>query len=141
MEPLFRIQKRAVRVIAGVPRNSPSNVCFESLNILKLEELHHLSFQTFMYKWYHNKLPPIFDEFLKRVTHHHATRLMHSVTILLKRPTDLSSGLGMRSIRYRGVLCHNHFSQVVSYNSSIHTYKKHLKRYLLEYVVDLLPYS
>ena len=141
LEPLFRIQKRAVRVIAGVPRNSPSKMCFESLKILKLEELHHMSIQSFMYKWYHNKLPSIFDDFFKRVTHHHATRLMHSVTILLERPNDLSSGLGMRSIRYRGVLCHNHFSKYVSYNSSIHTYKQHLKRYLLENVVDLLPYS
>ena len=139
-EPLFRLQKRAVRVIAGAKRNSHSQPLFQELNILTLDKLHHLSVQMLMFKWYHNSLPDIFDPFFKPVSHRHQTRLVTSTTVLLQRPNDLSSELGMRSIRYRGALCHNHFSSKVNYNVSIQTYKLHLKRYLLDSDINLLPY-
>ena len=139
-EPLFRLQKRAVRVIAGAKKNSHSEPLFAQLNILTLEKLHHLAVQTLMFKWYHNSLPAIFDTFFIRTEHQHQTRLMAATPILLKRPNDLSSELGMRSIRYRGVLCHNYFSTKFSYNVTIHTYKQYLKRHLLTRDISLLPY-
>ena len=127
-------------MIAGARKNSHSEPLFQQLNILKLEKLHHLAVQIIMFKWYHNSLPNIFDPFFKLVSHRHQTRLSTSLTVLLQRPTDLSSDLGMRSIRYRGVLCNNHFSSKISYNVSIQTYKLHLKRYLLNNDINLLPY-
>ena len=139
-ESLFHLQKRAVRVIAGARRNSHSEPLFQQLNILNLEKLHHLSVQMLMFKWYHNSLPDIFESFFKPVSHRHHTRLATSTSILLERPKDLSSDLGMRSIRYRGVLCHNHLSSKISYNVSIQTYKLHLKRFLLNNDITLLPY-
>ena len=130
-EPLFRLQKRAVRVIAGASKNSHSEPLFQQLNILNLEKLHHLSVQMLMFKWYHNSLPDIFDSFFKPVSHRHRTRLATSISVLLERPKDLSSDLGMRSIRYRGVLCHNHLSSKISYYIPIQTYKLHLERFLM----------
>ena len=141
IEPLFRKQKRAVRVIAGAKRNSHSEPLFKELKILKLDQLHTLATQTFMYKFIHDKLPRIFNTFFTESRHSHATRLKTATDTLLRRPNDLDKGVGTRSIRYRGVLCHNFFSPLISYNMSFPTYKTHLKRYLLEHDVSLLPYS
>ena len=140
IEPLHRLLKRAVRVIAGAKRNSHSLPLFNELKILTISEMHHLAIQTFMYKYFNDKLPAIFNEFFVQSQHSHATRLNTTTDILLRRPSDLSSGLGMRSIRYRGVLCHNYFSRSVSYNISLQTYKKQLKQFILQNEIDLLPY-
>ena len=140
LEPLNRLLKRAVRVIAGAKRNSHSAPIFCELKILTISEMHHLAIQTFMHKYFNDKLPKIFDEFFVRSQHQHATRLNTTTDILLKRPSDLSSALGMRSIRYRGVLCHNYFSRSISYNVSLQTYKKQLKQFILQNDIDLLPY-
>ena len=81
-EPLFRLQKRAVRVIAGASKNSHSEPLFQQLNILNLGKLHHLSVQMLMFKWYHNSLPDIFESFFKPVSHRHRTRLTTSISVL-----------------------------------------------------------
>ena len=141
IDPLFRLQKRAVRVIAGAKRNAASEPLFKQLKILKIEELHHLSIQTFMYKFFNDKLPHIFKDFFEQSIHSYATRLRTSTGVLLKRPKDLSKGLGMRSIRYRGVLCHNFFSPHISYNVGLQTYKSQLKQYILQNEINVLPYS
>ena len=140
-DPLFRRQKRAVRVIAGARRNAASTPLFKELKILRLGELHHLAIQTIMYKWIHDKLPVIFDNFFHSVQHTYGTRSKTRAGIVLERPSDLKSNLGMRSIRYRGVLCHNFFSANLSYNCSLATYKHHLKDFLLNNEISLLPYS
>ena len=127
-------------MIAGAKRNAHSMPLFSDLKILTIGEMHHLAIQTFMYKYFNDKLPDIFKDFFSRSLHGHTTRLNTTTDILLKHPSDLSSGLGMRSIRYRGVLCHNYFSPNISYNVSLHTYKKQLKQFILQNDIDLLPY-
>ena len=94
-----------------------------------------------MYKFFNDKLPPIFNNFFEQMAHNYATRLRTSTGILLKRPKDLSKGLGMRSIRYRGVLCHNFFSPHISYNVGLQTYKSKLKQFILQNEINILQYS
>ena len=93
-------------MIAGAKRNSHSEPLFKELKILKLDQLHTLATQTFMYKFIHDKLPRIFNIFFTESRHSHATRLKTATDTLLRRPNDLDKGVGTRSIRYRGVLCH-----------------------------------
>ena len=76
-KPLFRFQKRAVRVIAGAKRNVDSEPLFTQLDILSLEKNHHLTVQTLMVNWYHSSLPAIFDTFFTRVEHRHHTPSWH----------------------------------------------------------------
>ena len=143
IEPLFRRQKRAIRVVAGVRRNAHTEPLFKELKILTLQQMYLLSIQVIMYKWYHEKLPPIFKDFFVRVQHTHRTRAITNTDILLKRPhlSDLSTVTGMRSIRYTGVICHNFFSLKLSYRVSFSCYKSHLKQYLLDNEVNLMPYT
>ena len=56
-ELLFKIQKKAVRHIANVQYNAPTDHLFKSLNILKFEELIQLELLKFMYRFNKNSIP------------------------------------------------------------------------------------
>ena len=100
LDPLFRKQKRAVRVVIGASKRAHTEPIFDELKILKLKSIHYLALQTFMYKYYHSKLPNIFDSFFTPISHRYSSRRVNQ----LMRPTDLKLNIGLRSIRYQGVL-------------------------------------
>ena len=77
VNPLFILQKRAVRLITFSNFIEHSNPLFIRLNILKFCDI--VKFQTaiFMYDYHHGNLPEVFDSFFSRVNrrHNYNTRL------------------------------------------------------------------
>ena len=73
---LMILQKRAVRVIAGVPRCVHSGPLFTNLRLLKLEQIRTLQIGLFMYRYEHGLLPACFKVFfhLGSDVHTHYTR-------------------------------------------------------------------
>ena len=63
LEPLVKLQKRAVRIIMGVKRNSPTDPIFWKLKILKFKQIYLYSVQQFVFKFHHRMLPIIFNDF------------------------------------------------------------------------------
>ena len=61
--PLFRLQKRAVRIIAGAKRYEPSDPLFRKFRILKLDQIYIYTVHLFMLKFRYNLLPEIFENF------------------------------------------------------------------------------
>jgi len=57
---LFRIQKRAIRLIANSEWNALTAPLFRGLNILTIRQLNILHVALFMYKVYNNLLPQYF---------------------------------------------------------------------------------
>ena len=53
LNPLVVLQKRAVRVIAGAKRNSPTEPIFKKLKLLKLKQIYLFAVQLFVFKFYH----------------------------------------------------------------------------------------
>ena len=51
------VQKRAIRIIAGVPYNTHSSELFKKLDILKLRDIYNSQIGKFMYNFTHVKLP------------------------------------------------------------------------------------
>ena len=74
---LLVLQKRIVRIICGKRRLSPSLELFKSLKILPVKELQEFKLSIFCFKFKHQKLPSIFDDFLTNITdiHSHETRV------------------------------------------------------------------
>ena len=66
LDPLCKIQKRAIRVVALAKRYSHTDPIFKSLRLLKLKEIHAYSVQLFMFKYHHDKLPTVFKDFFTR---------------------------------------------------------------------------
>ena len=62
-QPLFMLQKRAIRVIPFFKFHEHSSPIFKQLNVVKLPELVFLNISVFMYKFHNRRLPSVSDTF------------------------------------------------------------------------------
>ena len=60
LEPLFKLQKRAIRIISYAERRAHTETLFKDLKLLRLKSIYVYSVQLFMYKYHHGTLPHIF---------------------------------------------------------------------------------
>ena len=129
LDPLVKIQKRALRVISFEKRDSHTDPLFKKSRLLKLNEIYVYSIQLFMFKFHHYKLPLMFYAFFTRNTdiHDYPTRQEQHLHVPLTR-THLTSSC----VRNMGVKVYNHFYDILDLNCSYYTYKKNLKQYLIE---------
>ena len=76
LEPLMKLQKRAVRQITGAGRYGHTMPIFQSLNILNIPKLSIYSVLIFLYKYHHRDLPNFFADFFMTndTFHEHDTR-------------------------------------------------------------------
>ena len=128
IDPLVKIQKKALRIITGSHRLAHTEPIFKELKVLTVEKLYMYAVQMFMFKFHNGLLPNIFGEFfvVNADIHGHNTRQSHYYHSVL-RGTDQTS----RRIRLTGVATHNFFSDVLDFKYSIGHYKTLLKRYLI----------
>jgi hypothetical protein len=66
LEPLIKLQKKAIRIITGTKYNSHTADKFTKLNIMPLPQLADYSKLLFMYDYINDKLPLSFQETWKR---------------------------------------------------------------------------
>ena len=129
LEPLIKLQKRAIRVVVGAKRYSHTDPIFKRLRILKLRQIYVFSVQLFVFKYYHELLPSIFDDFFtrNRSFHAHSTRSRDWF-----RPPLFKSAIAKRIIRVTGVRTHNYFESRLNINCSYLSYKVALKIFLID---------
>jgi hypothetical protein len=63
INPIFVLQKRAIRIIRNIRGKDSTKIAFKELKILRLPELYTFSVLTFMYKFKNHLLPITFDNF------------------------------------------------------------------------------
>ena len=133
LEPLFKLQKRAIRVISGARKLDHTTPIFKKLRVLRLNEIYVYSLQTVMYKYYRMSLPKVFDNFftINSNIHSHNTRQSK----LLHLPLCKNSP-SFKSIRRSGVITYNHYSQIINMNCSLSEYKITLKKTILDNGID-----
>ena len=135
MDPLVKLQKRAVRLIAGVKKYEHTDPLFRKFKILKLHQIYIYVVQIIMYKYNHELLPSIFKKFFSRNQdiHHINIRCQN-----LYRPSLINSDPGKRTIRVTGVRTWNYFDNHICFQSSLVSYKLSLKNHLVVYDLSLI---
>ena len=71
---LFKLQKRAMRIITCSKYNSHTDPIFKALKLLKLADIYNLSLLKFYYKFKQKSLPLYFHDILSAHTHSYLTR-------------------------------------------------------------------
>ena len=73
---LIILQKKAIRIIAGVPKGTHTNLIFKKLNLLNLKQLRSVQIGDFIYRFQHNILPSLFHNYFSAGSqiHSHNTR-------------------------------------------------------------------
>jgi exonuclease III len=118
--PIFRAQKRAIRIIENIRRRDSTKAAFKNLKILRLPEIYELSVLIFVYKYKNGLLPPPFLNFYttNRETHHYPTRQAHLFRVPLTK-TKMASTF----IKKTGVSIWNSFANEITHETRVSTFK------------------
>ena len=135
LSPLVIAQKRAIRLIYGEKARVHTKPLFLKSKILPLHYIYLLSVLSFMFKVYHEMLPPVIQHlFSKR----------HTISKYITRQTNTfqipktTTTLTKRSIIFQGPTEFNKLitDPNITLNTSIHTFKKHLKNIFLNELIS-----
>ena len=129
LEPLKKLQKRAIRIIAGVNRLAHTAPLFNDLKVMNIENIYIYNSMLTMYKYHHSKLPSIFSSFFSRniEIHSHNTRQQSKLHVLRKTSTKAGN-----TFRVCGVKIYNHLVTRLDLSAKISPFKKALKMYILD---------
>lgn len=136
-QSLFKLQKRAVRLITNSSRRSHTGPLFQSLELLNLKSIYILNIAIIMFKYHTRQLPPVMYELFIPNTSIHSINTRQQNRLHVPRMITSSS---QKSIRFRGVHVWNQITQIINIDEiSLGILKKRLKIMLLtdETVINL----
>ena len=125
---ILRLQKKILRLIKCVPKSYESQMLFSEMKILPIKKLYLYSVALFMFKYKTGKLPSVFSDFFSSNANIYRTR----GELLFKIPA-CTSALSQHRIRYTGVKVFNFLYDKVDRRCSLHSYKRLLKSFLLQF--------
>ena len=96
LKPLVKLQKRCVRIITMSKYKATTDPLFTKLGLLKLHGINKYVISKFMYKWYHDKLPSVFQFIRVSSVHDHSTRQSSHLYC-----PKLKTALGKRKYTYQ----------------------------------------
>ena len=130
LQPLFILQKKALRIITFSSYNEHSSPLFKDLNVVKLSDIVTFQLAVFMYKFHNNLLPPVFDPYFNsvRMLHNYNTRLSSKMVYVIPK---VRKNYGTFNIRFQGAKVWNDISDDLKL-LPLKTFKKNLKLILVE---------
>ncbi len=129
LEPLFRLQKKVVRCIKLEPLTSPSTLIFQSLKILKLEDILHLNILTFVYNSINKISPSCFHNYFQpnAAIHKIGTRQASRGDIF--QSVVNTSRYGLKTIKYFGSKLWNTIPLFIRVSNSVFAFRSNLKTF------------
>ena len=135
LDPLVKLQKRAIRVISGAKYFAHTLPIFRELHVLNLTNIYVYNILLVMYKHHHRSLPTIFNTFFTRNDEVHSYNTRQHMSLHVPVQKSLQSS---RCVRTVGVTLYNHFLTRLNFSNKISTFKGQLKKYLLANDVSVL---
>ena len=110
INPLFILQKRAVRTMTFCKFDEHSYPLFKQTNILKLFDLIKFQISIFMYKFHKNRLPAVFDSYFLSISkvHNYSTRLSSTHAYSLPKHELIMANSELNSLELK---CGIHLTQ------------------------------
>ena len=131
---LFKLQKKAIRIVTNSKFNEHTEPLFKALNLLKLEDLYKLSILKFYFKYCHNLLPFHFQNFnlLQRSEIHSLNLRSKTMLNTPKTRTKLAEG----SLRCTLPKLINKTAPQILSKIKTHSFQG-FKTYIKNYYIDL----
>ena len=124
LSTIYKLQKKAVRIVAGVKPRTPTKQLFIDLDILTVDGIFHYAVGLFMYKFVNGMLPSTFDDMFRYVNdiHGHFTRTSANLFVPFYRTSR-----GQKLISYFGPSTWNYIMANINTDCAISTFKKLLR--------------
>ena len=134
LDSLFKLQKRAIRLIVSAGFRAHTEPIFLQLNLLPLSKLHQMNIIMFMYKFKNSILPDIFHDVFQwnKDIHQYNTRQSDKLHVVKCKTSTF-----IKSPSYRGILLWNYIVNILNVDCNIQTFKWHLKTYLLNNTINI----
>ena len=131
LQPLFVLQKKAIRIITFSSFSEHTSPLFKDLNVIKLFDEVTFHIAVFMYKFKNQLLPSNFDVFFTSVkeTHSYNTRFSSRMTYALPKTR---TNYGIFNIRYQGAKIWN----AISDDIKLLSLKQFKKKYKLSIITS-----
>ena len=125
---LLITHRKAIRVITGSQWNAHTSSLFQTLKILKIDELHKLQVACFMFKVHRGLMPAFFAHMfcVNSDIHHYNTRHAADYHITAHRTSLLKN-----TIRIAGPLLWNSIDLNVRLSTSVHSFRRKYKDILI----------
>ena len=133
LDPVTKLQKRAIRAISFQPYLSHTLPIFKDLKALRLSEIFELRLLTFVYESVNKISPVCFHNFFtfNASVHQHQTRQACRGDLYLTQKKSLQHGL--KSIKYLGCKLWNDLPLVIRNSPTKVSFKSKLKNHLLNH--------
>ena len=135
MDRLYKLQKKAIRIICSENRFAHSGPLMKELGVLNVKNIYNYLAGQFMFRYVNKLLPNVFESYftLSTSVHTYNTRQQSSFRLPYYR-----TNLGKRSVRYTGVKIWSEvLKSEIDTNSSQPVFKHNLKRCLLQGIICL----
>jgi hypothetical protein len=131
IDSLFRLQKKALRIITYSKWNSHSAPIFKLIRVLNVYDINKIQMGCFVYKFFNGLLPSLFDNYF--VTncsiHSYNTRYSNNLHLYLPRCRTETRA---NSIRILGVKLWNSIDLAIRQKKSVFSFKRNYKKYLID---------
>ena len=126
---LFKLQKKAVRIIVSAPYKAHTRPIFDKLKILNIYNIYLYSVAMFMFKFNSGSLPIIFANMVKRNLDFHRYNTRNKSNFLISK---YKLSLCQQSMKFTGVKVWNYITDKVDLECNIFRFKMKLKYFLLD---------
>ena len=127
IDALFRMQKKAIRLITMSNYRAETLPLFTRLNLLTIQEIHIYKVALFMFKVYHNSSPEIFCEYYTSKSEIHGYETRNKCNL---RVPPYNLDVRKLSKRCKGVYIWNFVRNHVSPKCSLNIFKSTLRKVL-----------
>ena len=138
LDPLVKIQNRAVQTIVGAKKFDHVTPIFKKLKLLNISEIYAYCVQLLMYKYHHGILPPALDDlFLSNGSVYSRFTRQQSLIHVPARTPIMS-----KTVRITGVTIYHYFNNRLPIAMLYDSYKYNLKMYIRDNdISDILQYD
>ena len=127
LDPIIKVQKRAVRFISGKPRQTPSEPLFNEHSILRFQQIYKLQVLLFVFKFKHSLLPLVFNNFYINNNDIHGYRTRQAYDF---HPPRFRNDRRKNSVKYMGCIYWNKLdNSIKSESMSLKMFKRHLLKH------------
>ena len=128
LEKVFKLQKKALRIISNSPYLCHSAPIFKNYNVLNVYDTYNLELSTFMYKHFYDQLPKAFNNYFIRqpTDHRYHTRNTNDYKICLTKTKFVS-----KTMRFAGPRNWNTINKDTKMAKSVKHFRSQMKANLI----------